>query len=165
MRLVVTCALTCIWTTRLLGSETDDQANDKNSPPWHSSQKVLNPPCQAPLVMYAAYLMTPVYLTQCDLCGGKSFHEYKQPWGLYLVCWGVSEIIYSTWQMSPWLLQHLNAEQREVTVVTASRPRDGRCVKALQFVPRSTADWKFTSPSAVTLCCQMTFCNAIYLHL
>ena len=66
--------------------KTDDQAKDENSPPWLNSQNVLSLQCQTPVAMYVAYLMTLVYLTQCDLCGGKSFHEYKQPWGSYLVC-------------------------------------------------------------------------------
>lgn len=66
--------------------EADDQAKDRTSPLPPNSQKMLSLQCQTPVAMYSAYLMTLVYLTQCDLCGGKSFHEYKQPWGSYLVC-------------------------------------------------------------------------------
>lgn len=133
--------------------DTDDWAKDKTSPPWRNLLKVLSLQCQTHHAMYAAYMMTLVYLT----LWGENFHEYKQPWGLYLVCWGVFEIFYSTWQLRPCILQHSDSEQREVTVGTASRPWDRRCAKATQFVSRSTAEWKLTSLSAVTLCCQMPY--------
>lgn len=59
--------------------ETYNQAKDRKCPPPCNSQKVLSLQCQTPVAVYTAYLMTLVYLTQCDLSGGKSFHEYKQP--------------------------------------------------------------------------------------